>query len=195
MEFPMGYRMRFTTIGYIEWRKGQDILVDALTGISEEELTGSEFLLVGQDSSVMAFGLREKTGDKPWIRMTGTVSREEIHQILDVTDVLICPSREDPMPTVCAEAMMHCVPCLVSDATGTAAYISDGVDGMIFKSEDTDKLREKILWCIKNRDIVKSMGDGAYKVYERIFSMEAFEKNLLAHVREMTGMIRGQTNG
>ena len=99
------------------------------------------------------------------------------------------------MPTVCAEAMMHCVPCLVSDATGTAAYISDGVDGMIFKSEDTDKLREKILWCIKNRDIVKSMGDGAYKVYEKIFSVEAFEKNLLAHVREMTGLIRGQTNG
>ena len=70
MEFPMGDRMRFTTIGYIEWRKGQDILVDALAGISEEELRGSEFLLVGQDSSTMAFGLREKTADKPWIRMT-----------------------------------------------------------------------------------------------------------------------------
>lgn len=187
----MGYKMRFTTIGYIERHKGQDILIDALEGISTKSLECSEFLLVGQNSSVMAQELRERISDRPWIHMAGTVGRKEIHQILDSTDVLICPSRQDSMPTVCAEAMMHRVPCLVSDAVGTAAYLSDGVDGMVFKSGDIDGLREKILWCIKNRGTVKRMGNEAFKVYETVFSVKTFEKNLLLYVREM----QERTNG
>ncbi len=191
----MEYRMKFTTIGYIERHKGQDVLIDALEGVSLEHLAGSEFLLVGQDSSVMAKGLQERIIGKPWIRMAGTVGREEIHEILDATDVLICPSRQDSMPTVCAEAMMHCVPCLVSDAVGTAAYITDGVDGMIFKSGDAEGLLEKILWCMRNRDAVKRMGTEAHKIYEKVFSVKAFEKNLLAYVEETIGTARGQANG
>lgn len=187
--------MRFTTIGYIEWRKGQDILVDALAGIQREILEANEFLLIGQDSSVMARKLHERMQGKPWIRMAGTVSRQEIHQILEAADVLICPSREDPMPTVCAEAMMHHVPCLVSDAVGTAAYLTDGINGMIFKSGDIDELREKILWCINNQDMTRKMGNEAYKVYENVFSVKAFEKNLLAYVDEMAGAAGGRANG
>lgn len=194
MEFPMKYNMRFTTIGYVEWRKGQDILIDALEGISPERLADSEFLLIGQDSSVIAQRLREQIREKPWIRIVGTVGRKEIHEILNTTDVLICPSREDPMPTVCAEAMMHHIPCLLSDAVGTAAYITDGIDGMIFKNGDPYRLREKILWCIKNQDALKKMGDEAYKVYESVFSVKAFERNLLEYVKEMTEMARGETD-
>lgn len=33
--------------------------------------------------------------------------------------------REDPMPTVVAEAMFYGVPCIVSDAVGTAEYITE----------------------------------------------------------------------
>lgn len=194
MESPKEYRMRFVTIGYIERHKGQDILIDALERIPAEGLAASEFLLIGQDGSVMAQRLRERIRDKPWIRMTGTVGREEIHQILDSADVLICPSRQDSMPTVCAEAMMHRVPCLVSDAVGTSAYLSDGVDGMVFRCGDADELRERILWCMRNKDAVSKMGDAAYKVYERFFSVRVFEKNLSAYVEEMIGKARGRTD-
>ena len=187
--------MKFATIGYVEWRKGQDILVDALEGIPPEVLASCEFLLAGQDSSVLAQELRERISKKPWIQMVGMVGREEVHQILNAADVLICPSREDPMPTVCAEAMMHRVPCLLSDAVGTAAYIADRVDGMVFKSGNSHDLREKILWCIRNKDAVEKMRDEAYKIYKTFFSVEAFEKNLLAYVGEMAGMARGQTDG
>ena len=187
MEFPMKYRMRFITIGYIEWRKGQDILMAALEGISAKLAAESEFLLVGQDSSAMAQEIREQISKTPWIQMVGTVSRQEIHRLLETADVLICPSREDPMPTVCAEAMLHRVPCLVSDAVGTAAYITDGRDGLVFQNEDIHGLQEKILWCLENRSAVKQMGDEAYHIYERVFSVKAFEKRLLGYVEEMTG--------
>ncbi len=82
------------------------------------------------------------------------------------------------MPTVAAEAMMHGVPCILSDATGTAGYIQDGVDGIVFHSEDARSLAEKLVWCIEHPKQLSDMGMRARKVYENVFSMQVFEENV-----------------
>ena len=89
--------MRFVTIGYIERRKGQDVLIDAIEGLPEDISLRCEFVLIGQDDSLMAHELRERIADMPWIEMMGFVGRDMIHEVLDESDVLICPSREDPI--------------------------------------------------------------------------------------------------
>ena len=187
----MPSKLKFVTIGYIEWRKGQDLLVEAVSQLSKELSDQVEFIFIGQNTSLMAQGLSEKVAILENVSMIGTVSREEVHELLENSDMLICPSREDPMPTVCAEAMMHRVPCLLSDVTGTAAYIEDGYDGLVFESENVSDLMDKIIWAINHRDELKEMGERAYEIYEKAFSGEAFEKNLLKHVEEMIGKARG----
>lgn len=169
----------FVTIGYIEERKGQDLLVEAINKLPLSLINYAEFWLVGQSSSLMAQRLKSELKNIPQIIMKGTVDREGINNILNEADVLICPSREDPMPTVAAEAMMHEVMCLVSDITGTAEYICDGKDGLIFESENTDALSRKIAWCIQNRQILQDMGKRAREIYKKQFSMQVFEKNLI----------------
>ena len=62
------------------------------------------------------------------------------------------------MPTVAAEAMMHGVPCLVSDAVGTAAYIRHGEDGLVFPSGDVQALRSD---CVVHRPPRAGGSDGA----------------------------------
>lgn len=187
MAYQTMSKMTFITIGYMEWRKGQDLLIDAIEQLPNEMTNCAEFVLVGQNTSLMAQKLTERILKIKNVKMPGTVSREEVHRLLDDADVMICPSREDPMPTVCAEAMMHRIPCLVSDATGTSAYIKDGYDGLTFKSEDVTELKDKIVWCVRHRDELSEMGDRAYRIYENFFSEKAFEHNLLLHVEEMIG--------
>lgn len=172
-------KIKFVTIGYIEERKGQDILLQSLGEIPDELKRQACFYLVGQDSSMMAQKMKAETESMPDIFMTGTVGRDRICEILDEADVLICPSREDPMPTVAAEAMMHQVPCIVSDVTGIAEYIQNGMDGLVFRSEDIKELAEKIKWCIENREKLPGIGIRARKIYDTYFSMDVFEKNLL----------------
>ncbi len=169
----------FLTIGYIENRKGQDILIQAIGMLPEEDRKKAEFYLVGQDSSLMAQQLKEETADWDNIFFTGTVDREEIHRLLTKGDVLICPSREDPMPTVAAEAMMHSLPCILSDAAGTAEYICDGRDGFVFPCQNVSKLAEKIGWCINHCDCLYSMGAEARKIYVSRFSSDVFERELV----------------
>ena len=70
--------MRFVTIGYIEWRKGQDILIDAIERLPRDIVASSEFMLIGQNSSLMARQLAERTASMANVTMTGTMPREEI---------------------------------------------------------------------------------------------------------------------
>ncbi len=177
-------RICFVTIGYINSIKGQDILADAVKLMPEELRRKSIFYLVGQKTSPLAHMLEDEADKLPEIKMTGIVGRDKINEILNHADVLICPSREDAMPTVCAEAMMHGVPCLVSDAVGTAEYIEDGLSGLIFRSEDAEMLSEKIKWCIQNYEKLHGMGGQARKIYDQYFSMDVFERELMKLVNK-----------
>lgn len=135
------------------------------------------FYLVGQDTSLLAERIKEQARDFSGVTVTGPVDREELGKILSRADVMVCPSREDPMPTVAAEAMMHGVPCILSDAVGTAAYIQDG-DGLVFENENAQELSAKIKWCVEHRDRLGQMGKNARRIYEQHFSMDVFEENL-----------------
>lgn len=152
-------RIRFVTVGYIEKRKGQDILLQAVRMLPPVFRKQADFCLVGQDTSKMAEQIQKEIRSIPEVRMMGPVNRERMHQILEDSDMMICPSREDPMPTVAAEAMMHSVPCLISDAAGTAAYLQDGVNGFIFQSENAEELSRKIAWCIAHSGELPRMGE------------------------------------
>ena len=168
----------FVTIGYIEARKGQDILVRAVRGLPESVKERTQFYLVGQNTSRMAQEIKTAICGMPEFVMTGTMDRKGIHQVLACADMMICPSREDPMPTVAAEAMMHRVPCMVSDATGTASYIEEEVNGMVFRSGDERDLANRICWCVEHSEKLSDMGIRARAIYDTYFSLAAFEKKI-----------------
>lgn len=177
--------IRFITIGYIEHRKGQDILLEAIKELEDEFRQKAKFIFVGQNTSLMAQNLIEASGNIPEIVITGPVDREEIDTLLERSDVLVCPSREDPMPTVAAEAMMHGVPCLISDTAGTVKYIRNGIDGIVFQSGNIEQLREILRKCIQGSYNLKEMSRNACKVFEKYFSMEAFEQRFMSLVEDI----------
>lgn len=176
--------IRFITIGFLEDIKGQDILLTAVKGLPDSVRSRCQFCIVGHHQTLFGEKIQRESSDINEIIFTGSVSREAIHELLASSDVLICPSRQDSMPTVTAEAMMHAIPCIVSDAIGTAAYIHDGEDGFIFPSQNARMLAEKIEWCVANEEKLKGIGKKARGIYEKYFSMPVFEKRFLEIVQE-----------
>lgn len=172
-------KIQFVTIGYIEERKGQDILVKAIKLLPEHIRKQARFLFIGQNTSIFANEIKNIVKEIKEVELIDVIDREQIYQVLKKTDMMICPSREDPMPTVCAEAMMFRVPCIISDAAGTAKYISNWENGLVFKNEDYVQLAERIEWVISNRKNLTRMGKNARKVYENKFSMTVFEDKLM----------------
>lgn len=178
-------KFRFVTIGFLEDIKGQDILFQAVAMLPLQIRNSIEVFLIGHDLTLFAEQLKEKYNYLSEVQFIGKVDRNKLHEILDKTDVLVCPSRQDSMPTVVAEAMMHAVPCIVSDAIGTVEYIKNGQDGMIFHSENVVELKALMQGCVEHAEMLKTIGKNARKIYEKVFSMEAFETELIDVVEKI----------
>lgn len=178
----------FAVIGYVEKRKGQDILVRAVRQLPLHVRERLQVYIIGKDTSVMAGNIRQEIDHVPEVMMTGALDTEEFEQIFNRIDVLVCPSREDPMPAAVTEAMRSGIPGIVSDTVGTAGYIRDGVEGWLFRNEDTVELAEKIEWCVEHKDQIEQTGRNARSVYEKYFSMEAFEDRLMELIENIDGV-------
>lgn len=178
-------RIQFITIGFFEDIKGQDVLVQAVRKLPDAIRKQCQFYMVGYNKTLFGERIFAECVNMDEVIFTGSVDRQGIHRLLSDSDVLICPSRQDSMPTVAAEAMMHSVPCIVSNATGTASYIHNGNDGFVFPNENVQALAGRIEWCVTNKAELQSIGKRARKLYEEYFSMTAFERRFMEVIHEV----------
>lgn len=175
----------FALIGIVNERKAQDIYIDAIKQLSNDEMDKTRFYIIGYyDNGEYASRIIEEAKNLEKIIITGNLTREEMDNIYSEIDIVVCPSREDPLPIVMTEAMMYGKPCIASDSTGTADYIDNGVNGFVCKTEDSEDLCEKMRYFIHNPERINEMGQEARKVYEEYFTMDKFADRLCAAMDE-----------
>lgn len=179
----------FAIIGSIIERKAQDIFISAINQLSKEEIDKSRFYIIGSyDSGEYASRIIEESKKLKNIIVTGNLTREEMNNIYSKIDIVVCPSREDPLPIVMTEAMMYRKPCIASDSTGTADYIKDGINGFVCKTEDSEDLCEKMRYFIHHQEKIEIMGKEARKVYEEYFTMDKFADRLCNQMQKTIDM-------
>lgn len=174
-------------IGSIDKRKAQDVLVKAIRDMRAEDIRQCLFLFVGKNNDAAVYRkIEQLKADFPEnVQTIGHVSREEITDVYRQSAAVVCTSRDDPMPVVMTESFMMGVPVICSDQTGTYGLLKDGVNGLTFKSEDIEELKEKIKFVIMNREKMQEIGQCGRTVYEDNFTKKAFRKALY----EMIGKI------
>ena len=163
--------------GTIEERKGQDILLKALSLLPTDVLKELHIKIVGKTiSKTIANQLStDRTG---CIEMVGSVSHDKLMQIMSSMDILLCSSIDDPMPIVCTEAVMLSKPVIVRSNTGTASFIVEGENGFVFHSGDAQALADAITRAVKSRNCLAQMGQKARLVFEQNFTNEIFEASV-----------------
>ena len=169
-------------IGSIVHRKGQDLLFGAFEKLPEEIKRRIEVWVVGAGDINF---LPELSGEDverimatQKIRFWGEVSTEEVKKLYADTDILVCPSREDPMPIVVTEAMMLGIPIIVSDGCGTAPIIEMNNIGLIVKRDDVQALSEAICYaCQHLHDLLRDV-ERRKSVFQEYFSLDVFSDNI-----------------
>lgn len=110
--------MTIAVIGTIDKRKAQDILLEAILMISMDIRTKLKVVFVGRlDESDMIYVnkikiLQSQIDNFEWIP---EMTQEKLNRFIQCIDVLVCPSRDDPMPIVVTQAMMHEKVCVISE--------------------------------------------------------------------------------
>lgn len=184
----------FALIGAVCPRKAQDVFIKAVKLLKEEERKNAQFWLIGYiGTDEYSNQMRSLAAEDEALKIMGLLTRSEIYEIYDKIDVVVCPSREDPLPIVVTEGMMYGKTCIVSDKAGNVQYITDKENGLICKAADAENLCEQMRWVIQNKEKLSAIGTASRQTYEKYFSMESFGQRLDEALQDtMEQYIRGR---
>ena len=171
----------FALIGAIVFRKGQDIFLQAIEQLDADPRERCEFWIIGDsphEGSQLLSLICAKESEFPEVKYFGPLPYSEMQNLYRDIDVVVCPSRIDPMPVVVTEGFMNGKLCLVSDSIGTAQFIQNGINGFTFLSEDVLDLTEKMENIVRHLQDMTDVAREGYKVYKQYFTQLKFRENV-----------------
>lgn len=130
----------------------------ALTELPEATLT-----LVGGGSQHEALVNMVKEMGLTNVTFTGRVDNTEIYAYLDQSDIFLSSPTVDNMPVSVLEAMNAGLLVISSRVGGVPYLIRNGVNGLLFDSNDSNKLAELMLWSVENQAIAKAIIQQAHQ--------------------------------
>lgn len=181
-------KLFFALIASFELRKAQDIFLAAIEQMREEDREEAGFVMVGDiKKSVYDIDWLQKEVELPQLSLLGELSQSELEKIFEEIDVLVCPSRDDPMPIVVTQAMQYGIPCIVSTEVGQAEYITHRKDGVIVEADNVKALTDAVKYCIDHKDQLPHIGKLSKRIFDENFSEQEMCKNLAKIVRHRIG--------
>lgn len=97
------------------------------------------------------------------VTFTGRVDNTEIYAYLDQSDIFLSSPTIDNMPVSVLEAMNAGLLVISSRVGGVPYMIRNGVNGLLFDSNDSNKLAELMLWSVENQAIAKAIIQQAHQ--------------------------------
>ena len=183
-----GGRPLFVTVGSLEHRKGPDIFCNAIRLLPSAVREKAAFLFVGKAADKgMYSAVDSLVRDYPQtVFYRKRLERPEVKSLMEQCNCVVCASRDDPMPTFVTEGLIFGKPSIVSEHTGTAGLVTEGVDGFLYKDDDPQQLADKLAWAIEHPEALAAMHDSCRRLYEQQFSNESYVATLTRLVKELT---------
>lgn len=171
----LGGSFRVIFVGEISRRKGADLLpvISKLLG------PGFEMQVVGEGLSDPEFAERVKSESQEMVaseQMCFLGRRSDVPALLQEAQVILVPSREDPLPTVVIEAALSGVPCVGTAVGGMRELVEDGG----FLVRDAVEMAERIRWLADHPEEWRRMGLAARAFAEKRFSLTRVVQELTA---------------
>jgi len=154
-------------LGRLHPNKAFDVLIEALVDVPDAWL----WLAGNGDLDGLLRRHAEDRGVSERIRFLGW--RDDAGALLAAADVLVCPSRHEPLGNVVLEGWAHRVPVVAAASQGPSELIDDGETGLLAPVEDARTLAKRIKAAINDPDETDAMADRAFEAYERDFSRAA----------------------
>ena len=183
-----GGRPLFVTVGSLEHRKGPDIFCNAIRLLPSAVREKAAFLFVGKAADKGMYNAVDSlVRDYPQtVFYRKRLERPEVKSLMEQCNCVVCASRDDPMPTFVTEGLIFGKPSIVSEHTGTAGLVTEGVDGFLYKDDDPQQLADKLAWAIEHPEALAAMHGSCRRLYEQQFSNESYVATLTRLVKELT---------
>lgn len=159
-----------TVVGRLDKQKGHTYLIDAAHQLLDKypELV---FLLIGEGE------LKEKLIDQARsLKIADNFiflgNRNDVPEILGMSDVFVLPSIYEGIPLVVLEAMAAGLPVVATDVAGTRELIESGIDGLLAKTEDSKDIARVMNNLLSDMARGKEMSLRAQTKVKESFSLQ-----------------------
>ncbi len=163
----------------LHWKKGLDTLLDAAA-----KVPGLYVWIAGEgpiEADLKAQATRLSLDDR--VRFLGW--RNDRGALLAAATLVAFPSRYEPFGTVTVDAWAAGRPLVAADAVGPAAYVIDGVNGLLVPKDDADALAQAMRRVIEEPGLAERLVAGGRAAYEATFTRAAFVRDSLAFYQKV----------
>lgn len=153
----------FVAQSVTNYRKGFDLVISALRGMSEPDKV-----------ALVALGDVASNLDLPsnCYAIGRVESSTELAALYSAADIFVHPAREDNLPNVVLEAMSCGTPCVSFDVGGLPELIQNGENGLLVERGNAKALLNGIEDLLTNSDLQKRMSKNCRDTVLREFREE-----------------------
>jgi glycosyltransferase involved in cell wall biosynthesis len=160
-------------VGRFDRHKGGDLIIDAFARVAREN-PRARLCFAGEDRGLTDSGGRSRrladylleklpadtmaAGRVEWV---GRQSLSYLAALRRRAGVTVCSSRYETFGYTAIEAMSQGCPLVAAGAGAVLEIVNDGVNGLLFRSDDARDLAEKILRLQGDRDLAARLGHRA----------------------------------
>ena len=151
-------------LGRLHENKAFDVLIAALSDVP------SAFLWIAGDGPLEQLLRKQakQSGVDGRIRFLGW--RQDIGALLAATDILVCPSRHEPLGNVVIEGWAHNVPVVAAESVGPGALIKHRETGLLVPIDDSRSLARAINQVLSDKPLAENLVSNGFAAYEAGFT-------------------------
>ena len=174
-------RPHFAVIGSIDYRKGQDVFIEAVNKLPKSLREKADFSIVGKihDRKILSMNKDNSIHIIP-----ETTDYNKMMKFYENISCLVVPSRQEPTSRTAIEAMMMGRPVIISDQVGAKYLIDENKNGFIFQNENSEQLSLLMADIIKHPSILIPMEQKARNAYKKNNAPDVYKKALNTMIKD-----------
>jgi glycosyltransferase involved in cell wall biosynthesis len=164
--------LKIISVGRLSSEKGQIGLIKAFSLVSKR-INDIELILVGDGPEkflIEKYITKYKIENR--VTLTGSVSEEEVFNLINKADIFVLSSLMEGIPLVLMESMALSVPVIAPRIAGIPELVNDGVDGLLYSPADWSELAEKIILLTNDKQLAKTIGANGKNKVMKNFTIE-----------------------
>lgn len=183
-EWLQGGRINILCVGKYEERKNILMLLEILADLAGQY--NFSLTVAGECADHFEREYKEKLerfieehGLSEKVSLQENVAHKDMEKLYADADLFILPSTREPASISQLEAMAFSIPVICSDTNGSACYVKNGIDGLLFQDNDYDSLKAAIVKILDHPCVLTEMGNNSYRDIKEECQYENYYKGIM----------------
>ena len=166
-------------LGRFHFNKGFDLIINSLKFLPGHHL----WLLRSGKLKENYAKLAKKIGVLD--RITFFNWTDDTSKFYNSADILVCPSRIEPLGNIIIEAWAHKIPVIASDIMGPKVLIKHNINGLKFESENIEQLTKCINYLSSKKYLHKKLVKNGYNEYFKNYTEQTVMKKFRSFFKKV----------